>query len=348
MSSTDSTRRRARRKDATGQVYVRQTKRGAIYGLRFKSLDGERVYETLGRSWEGPDRRKAEGRAERLLAQVRLGQYRTRAEREAERAQREAAKTTVQTFAEFSEEWFERRKTVGGRRGTGLSASGKSDLSWRLAHLCGWFGGMRLDEIDEEEVERFATAKAAAPRGAGGLGAASVNKCLSTAESVLAVAVRWRRIDRNPFSGYRLSAPRRRAVHLDRAAQVVALLDAADVLDRERRLGRGHGRVLLSTLVFGGLRINEALALTWRDVNLADGWLKVREGKTEAATRQVQLYPPLREELASLKARKDPARDALVFPTAAGTMAATGTSRGVSSAPPSRSRTSASTGSGRS
>ncbi len=158
-----------------------------------------------------------------------------------------------------------------------------------------------------------------APRAAGGLSAASVNKCLSTGESVLAVAVRWRRIPRNPFTGYRLHAPRRRAVHLDRAAQVVALLDAADALDRGRRGGRGHGRALLSALLYGGLRISEALALTWRDVRLADGFLIVRDGKTENAARHVTLRPPLQEALLDLKARRDPGRDALVFPTAAGT-----------------------------
>lgn len=324
MSIENATARRVRR-DARGQLSERKTAKGTVYGLRFALPDRDeggkprRGYETLGRSWEGCDRREAERRAEELLARVRLGQYRTREEIAGEKAQREAARTTTPTFAAFSAEWFDRRVAVGGRRGRGLSESGRADLSWRLAHLNGWFGGMRLDEISEEEVERFATAKAAADRRAEGLSAASVNKCLSTAESVLAVAVRWRRIDRNPFTGYRLAAPKRRAVHLDRAAQVVALLDAAGEMDRERRLGRGHGRALLATLVFGGLRINEALSLTWRDVNLADGWLKVREGKTENATRTVYLYPPLRSELVALKARRDPDRDALVFPTAAGT-----------------------------
>ena len=69
---------------------------------------------------------------------------------------------------------------------------------------------------------------------------------------------------------------------------------------------RGHGRPLLAALVFAGLRIDEALSLLWRDVDLAGGYLRVRRSKTEAGVREVDLLAPLREELADLKARRDP------------------------------------------
>ena len=230
-------------------------------------------------------------RAERILVQVRLGQYRTKAERAAAEVARAAA-TETPYFQTFADEWLERRRVLGGRRGTGLSESGEADMRWRLDHAAAWFGGLCLADITEEEVERFAAAKRAAAVGDGGLGATSVNKVLSTMEAVLDSAVRYQLIERNPVAGYRVYAPKYVAAHLDTAEQMRTLLDAAEARDRRGRLRRGHGRQLLATLLFAGLRIDEALSLRWSDVNLATGTLRVRDGKTVNATRTVYLLAP--------------------------------------------------------
>jgi len=147
-------------KKATGQLYENRTRRGVTYGLRFRTRSGERAYETLGRSWEGMSRTDADRAAEDLLARVRLGIYRTRAERSRERAEREAARDEVPRFGPFAEDWYSRRCDLGGKSGNGLSASGRADLRNQLdRHLLPWFAGFRLDEIDVEEVERYAAAK---------------------------------------------------------------------------------------------------------------------------------------------------------------------------------------------
>jgi integrase len=306
------------RKDATGQLTERKGSKGTTYGLRFKLPDGRRVYEVLGRSWEGCDRREAEVRTGRLLAQVRLGQYRSKAEVEQERAEREAAKGTVPTFEPYAAEWLAGRIVLGGTRGTGISPSGEDDLRWRLAHLNGWFGPMRLDEITEQEVEKFATAKRAAAVGNGGLSATSTNKMLSTLEAILRVAVRHRILERNAVDGFRVPGAKFKAAHLETAGQITALLDAAGELDRQRHGREGHGRALLAVLTLGGLRIGEALALRWADVNLASGVMRVRDGKTANASRRVDLVPLLREELTLLKARRGGEPNALVFGTSTG------------------------------
>jgi integrase len=71
--------------------------------------------------------------------------------------------------------------------------------------------------------------------------------------------------------------------------------------------------------VFSGARIGEALALRWRDVDLAGGRLTIRESKTDAGVRQSDLLPVLREELATHKATtRLSAPDDLVFPTETG------------------------------
>lgn len=303
------------RRNATGQIYENRTRRGVTYGLRFRSASSERVYETLGRSWEGMGRREAERAAEDLLARVRLGIYRSRAERAREGAERETERVEVPVFAAFANAWYSRRCDLGGRTGEGLSESGRADLRNILdQHLLPWFAGQRLDEIDVEEVERYAAAK----RREGRIGPTYLNKTLSALRGIFRDAVRYGRIQRNPAEDVRVIAPRFNGSYLESAEQIEALLDAAGHLDRARRGRQGHGRPLLATLTFAGLRIDEALSLRWEDVNLAVGTLRVRASKTEAGKRTVTLLPALREDLTALKARRDPVRAALVFGTARG------------------------------
>jgi integrase len=64
----------------------------------------------------------------------------------------------------------------------------------------------------------------------------------------------------------------------------------------------GAGRVLLSLLAGAGLRIGEALALRWRDVDTGTGTLYVRDAKTPKGVREVHLSPALRETLAIWRA----------------------------------------------
>jgi integrase len=159
---------------------------------------------------------------------------------------------------------------------------------------------------------------AARPSAAGGWERRASTRRSRPLEAVLASAVRYRLIERNPVDGFRVPGRSYRAAHLTSAAQIAALLHAAGERDRSGRLRCGHGRELLATLVFAGLRIDEALTLRWRDVDLANGALRVRGGKTENAARTVYLLAPLRDELAGLKARRGGERDALVFGTSAG------------------------------
>jgi len=81
-------------------------------------------------------------------------------------------------------------------------------------------------------------------------------------------------------------------------AAIAGLIAAAGLLALFAR------KALLATLVFGGLRIGEALALRWRDVDLAAGRLQVTRAKTDAGVRRVDLRPALRDELAAHKAHQ--------------------------------------------
>jgi integrase len=71
--------------------------------------------------------------------------------------------------------------------------------------------------------------------------------------------------------------------------------------------------------VFAGLRIGELVKLRWRHVDLTGDRITVRESKTGAGVRQIDMLPIIRDELLALKAaarRTEPA--ALVFATVEG------------------------------
>ncbi|MBK5110567.1 MAG: site-specific integrase [Thermoleophilia bacterium] len=78
----------------------------------------------------------------------------------------------------------------------------------------------------------------------------------------------------------------------------MALLTAAEKLDGAYR---PVARPILATLAGTGLRIGEALELEWRDVNLGARTLRVRQSKTDAGVRDVDLTPAVVEELGTLK-----------------------------------------------
>jgi integrase len=62
-------------------------------------------------------------------------------------------------------------------------------------------------------------------------------------------------------------------------------------------------RVLLSLLRFTGMRIGEAVALTWRDVDLERGEIRVRSSKTAAGIRTIPVLPELDRDLCDWQRR---------------------------------------------
>jgi len=172
-----------------------------------------------------------------------------------------------------------------------------------------------LDEITAEKIDCYRYAKVAEGR----IGATSINKTITRLSSILEDAVEYSYISRNCAKGSRrrLKAVKPKRTFLDRADHITALLEAAGTLDQGSRRG-GH-RALRATLVFAGLRIDEALSLRWRDVDLARATLAMKQSKTDAGIRTVDMLPALRDELGALRASRsrDQTTD-LVFRTATG------------------------------
>lgn len=142
------------------------------------------------------------------------------------------------------------------------------------------------------EVDRYKAAKLGETSP---LAASSINKTLQTLAAVLEVAVERDQLSRKTAAGrrrrVRAKAPRRFC--LDTADHIAALLEAAGELDAkvrdDRRLAR---RALLAALVFGGLRIGEALDLRWRDVDLAAGRLRIVDARPPPASGTCRSCPP--------------------------------------------------------
>jgi len=290
---------------AQGQVVERRTSGRRVFALRFQAY-GRRRYLSLG---SGTSRSQAEEELANVLADVRRGVWRL-PEPETSLVER----PPDPTFHEFASRWY--AETVAEWR-----QSTRADYLWQLEkHLLPFFAAHRLSEITVAEVDRYRHEKVAQAT----LSATSINKTITRLGQVLEVAVERELIARNPArvggKRRRLKVTRPRRSYLDRADQIAALLDAAGQLDAEAASNRGHGRrALLATLTFGGLRIGEALALDWRDVDLAGGRLTVRTSKTDAGVRTVDLVAVLRDELLANRARAgDVDPEAPVFPSAAG------------------------------
>jgi integrase len=148
----------------------------------------------------------------------------------------------------------------------------------------------------------------------GVLAANSVNKTITRLSQILALAVDHELIAANPATGKRrrLKRTATRQTWCE-PYQLMPLLEGADGL----LLGRG--RPLLATLAGAGLRISEALALTWENVNTERGELIVVASKTAAGRRLVDLTPALRNELAAWhRHTRYPAPSDFVFPNGKG------------------------------
>ena len=212
-------------------------------------------------------------------------------------------------FAEFAHEWFERVRPE-------MKPNTVLDYEWQLVrHLLPFFGRLPLSAITVQEVDRYRQAKVRE----GELNATSINKCLTRLAQILEVAVEYDLIGRNPAKGKnrRLKASKYRGTFLESATEIGALLDAAAELDAAGR-SSPFRRALLAALVFGGLRIDEALSLRWRHVSLPARTLRVVDAKTDAGVRVVDLRPALVDALVETRARSGGAPDALVFGTATG------------------------------
>jgi integrase len=313
-----------------GQVLERKWKSGRGYALRFRAY-GERQYLTLGLETEGWTRARAEEELANVMADVRRGLW-VPPPKGRKSQSTDAGLPGIPTFGAFAMQVQLARK---GEVGIHTYEYGE----WALGYLIPYFGDWALDEIDVPSVDAFrrhmielsdsrlrAIESGNPLRNKHGqvlrpLSASSINKAIDGLQWVLSMAVEYEHIDRNPATGRRrrLKVTKRAPVHLDSVEQITTLLEAARELDRDCHFHTTDRRPMIATLLFAGLRANELCALSWRDVDLANGRIHIGRSKTHAGLREIHLLPVLRDELAMQKTRAESAEpDAPVFPTSSG------------------------------
>jgi integrase len=319
------TKPRARR--STGGILEPSGKRRSFaYRVR---VDGKRYTISVGRPEDGKTREDAEADLRYTLEQIDRGEWTPPEPRSEPKAE-----SSDPSFHEFASAWFEGIEPT-------LRERTCVDYRWRLsAHLLPYFAKLRLSEITVAKVKSYRAAKlrerkaleakreamaskpeAERERLPRPLSNGSINKTIRLLATILDEAVEDGEIDFNPAKNrkrlLRESKPSRTYLQPE---QVKALLDAAGELDAGARDGdSGRRKPLLATLTLAGLRIGEALALRWRDVNLADRKLRVAASKTDTGVREVELTPTLQETLSEYRTRSayvEP--DDLVFATAQG------------------------------
>lgn len=169
------------------------------------------------------------------------------------------------------------------------------------------------------KTDQDGEAKTGRARRGRGLAAKSIRNLHTGLHAAFERAVRHRQIPRNPADGVELpSLPRRKQLPID-VDDLMRLLSRSAA---EYAAETHDGYPLWVFLAHTGLRIGEALALRWANVDLDGGWFtveedldisrKVGEVKTEAGYREVPLTTSALAALNEHKARQDEHRRALV------------------------------------
>jgi integrase len=180
-------------------------------------------------------------------------------------------------------------------------------------HLQSVFGDRPLCEIQRIEVQRFVTDKIVR-EGYSWQTAVHLRNLMS---GILQRAVEWDYLQVNPARGIKLPPMQRRRKTVVLTCEQLAIL---------LRSLEEPVKTLAITVAMAGLRIGEALALRWHDVDFEKNLIRVREAvycghfstpKTKSSIRDVPLAPLHRQSL--LDFRKGAPADALVFQTRTGT-----------------------------
>jgi integrase len=223
----------------------------------------------------------------------------------------------AQTLHEYSQRWLARiEHQVGRGQMAKATLTGYTEDVRRLGKL----RALPLDEVTLPAVKRWRDG--AADQWSPG----TVNLAITRLAQLLDEAKEDGLLATNPLRGARRL--KLRNGHTTRTwlppTDVERLLDAVPEARRRQAKGRksehprSMRRAFIGVLALAGLRVGEAAALLWGDVDLAAGKLRVREGKTAAATRTVLIGPMLRELLAEHRPL-DAKPDALLFATVHGT-----------------------------
>lgn len=191
---------------------------------------------------------------------------------------------------------FQATLTARGNRPRGVQKYGEV-----LVNFLRWLpAGTRIENVDTATIQRYAEERAAT------CSPATVGNLLT----VIRTWCRWcqRRGLRTDDPTVGIEWPRRRRT-VPRAlprTELRRLMEAIQtpphLTERTAWIWERNRRVIFLAL-YAGLRISEVAALEWRDIDLADGTILVREGKY-GRDRMLPLHTALRAELERMRAEE--------------------------------------------
>lgn len=229
------------------------------------------------------------GRIRRVSGQTIAEVKAKRAAFETDLARGEWREASRVTFAEYAADWLE---TYTGRTGRGIRPETLAEYRRTVEReAVPFFGRMPLAQVEPRDVRRYV----AAVKGRG-VAANTVRLAVAPVRALFATAVEDGILRVNPCVGIRLAGK----VDGEDGRQVRALTaeESARLVDKTDDDWRLFIRLLLET----GLRISEAVALTWADVDLGRKRVHVRRRlyrgslaapKSRHGRRDVPLSPEL-------------------------------------------------------
>jgi integrase len=199
----------------------------------------------------------------------------------------EVVRPSKVTFADFAEEWL-----------AGLDKRPRTIAAYRYAldrHLLPRFGSRKLSDVTTDDVAGLVRAMAR-----NGYAPWTTSGSLSTLSGMMRRAERKGVIARNPVPGLergerpKVGGGEKRVLD---EGEIARLLAAA-----------GPSRTLLAFFLFSGVRLGEALGLTWANLDFEGRFIRVRAQlnrerglapmpKTDAGRRDVVLVPQLEKLL---------------------------------------------------
>lgn len=209
------------------------------------------------------------------------------------------------TLSQFYERWITSKEK---------SLKPSTLVSYKVAfrnHILPRLGKKRLSDIRPLDIQAFVD-----DLSSNGFSPATVGRLYRYLRACMRQAVAWEVIGESPFKGILLPRiPKDELVFLD-DKEISRLLEEA----------REPEKALFAVLALAGLRLGEALALQWKDIDFDmraiyvtksfSYWGGIQEPKTEASRRAVPLLPTLAEILLDHKDfMGDPEPDAFLFQT---------------------------------
>ena len=270
----------------TGFAARRRNGAGVTYMVKYRTQDGRQRWHTIGRHgapWT-PDEAREEAR--RILGEVAKGSD-PAGEREAKRKAATIADLAARYFADAEAgRWLVR----GGK------PKGKTTLAYDRgraeAHILPLLGHMKITAVKRRDVQRVMHAIAAGetartrkgkPHGVSKVrgGPIAANRSVSLLGALFTYAVERGLRDDNPARGIRKFAENKR----ERRISDAEYADLGRALRAAERSIWPPAVACLRFLALTGWRSGEALALRWRDIDLARRVAVLAETKTGRSVR---------------------------------------------------------------